>query len=351
MTKYTIKMEGTAMAKTLKRIAITGGAGQIAYSLLFRIAAGELLGQDQPIALHILEIPEALTMLEGVKMELEDCAFPLVKEIHIGSDPNDVFKGVHYALLVGAKPRGPGMERGDLLKDNGKIFVGQGEALGKVADKNVKVLVVGNPCNTNCLIAMANASNLSPSHFFAMTRLDQNRAEALLAQKAKVDITSVDPIVIWGNHSSTQVPDFTNAKIDGKPVIEKITDLSWLEDGFISKVQKRGAEIIAARGKSSAASAASAAIDAMKSLIVPTPKGKWYSCGVYSKNNPYGIDTNLIFSFPCRTTDKGEVEIVKDLPINEFIRKKIQITEKELVEEREFVQHLLNKSKTQSSKV
>lgn len=329
------------MTKALKRVAVTGGAGQIAYSLLFRIAAGEMLGTDQPIALHILEIPEALKMLEGVKMELEDCAFPLVKEIQIGSDPNVLFKDVHYALLVGAKPRGPGMERGDLLSDNGKIFVGQGKALNDVADKNVKILVVGNPCNTNCLIAKASASRLSPNQFFAMTRLDQNRAAAQLAEKANVDINAVDNVVIWGNHSSTQVPDFSNAKIDGKPATEKISDQAWLEGDFITTVQKRGAAIIAARGKSSAASAASAAIDAMKALIVPTPKGKWYSCALSSKNNPYGIDPDLIFSFPCRTTETGEIEIVKDLPINEFLRKKIKISENELLEERELVKHLL----------
>lgn len=332
------------MVKALKRIAVTGGAGQIAYSLLFRIAAGELLGQDQPIALHILEIPEALTMLEGVKMELEDCAFPLLKEIHIGGDSNIIFKDVHYALLVGAKPRGPGMERGDLLKDNGEIFVGQGEALSNGADKNVKVLVIGNPCNTNCLIAMSNASHLLPNQFFAMTSLDQNRAAAQLAKKAKTDITAVDHVTIWGNHSSTQVPDFLNATIEDKPVNEIISDLAWLKGNFIDTVQKRGAAIIAARGKSSAASAASAAIDAMKALIFPTPKGKWYSCGLYSQNNPYGIDPNLIFSFPCRTTETGEVEIVKDLQINDFLRDKIKKSEKELIEEREFVKQLLNKT-------
>lgn len=332
------------MAKALKRIAVTGGAGQIAYSLLFRIAAGEMLGQDQPIALHILEIPEALTALEGIKMELEDCAFPLLKEIHIGGDPNIIFKDVHYALLVGAKPRGPGMERGDLLKDNGEIFVGQGEALSRVADRQVKVLVVGNPCNTNCLIAMSNAAELLPNQFFAMTMLDQNRASAQLAKKGNVDIKDVNNVVIWGNHSSTQVPDFHNAKIKGKPVTEVIDNKAWLEEDFISIVQKRGAAIIAARGKSSAASAASAAIDAMKSIIFPTPAGKWYSCGVYSQGNPYDIDPNLIFSFPCRTTESGEVQIVKNLQFNDFLKSKIKITEKELIEEREFVKDLLSKT-------
>ena len=329
-------------SKTLKRIAVTGGAGQIAYSLLFRIATGEMLGHDQPIALHILEIPEALKSLEGVKMELQDCAFPLLKEIHVGSDPKEVFKGIHYALLVGAKPRGPGMERGDLLSDNGKIFVGQGKTLNEVADPNVKVLVVGNPCNTNCLIAMANASDLSTNNFFAMTRLDENRAKAQLANKANVGVALVENIALWGNHSATQVPDFTHATIDGKPATEVIKDKAWLEGDFFSTVQKRGAAIIEARGKSSAASAASAAIDTMKDLINQTENGKWYSVGLFSTNNPYGIDQNLIFSFPCRTTTDGKIEIVKNLTCNEFIKNKIKLSEKELIEERELVKNLLN---------
>lgn len=329
------------MAKILKRIAVTGGAGQIAYSLLFRIAAGEMLGRDQPIALHILEVPEAMKMLEGVKMELEDCAFPLVKEIHIGSDPKKIFKDVQCALLIGAKPRGPGMERGDLLNDNGKIFVEQGKALDEVADANVKILVVGNPCNTNCLIALRKASRLKPHNFFAMTRLDQNRATAQLAKKANVNVTAVENVVIWGNHSSTQVPDFSNASINGRPVTEVIADLPWLEGDFITTVQKRGAAIITAREKSSAASAASAAIDSMKSLISPTPMGRWFSCAVPSKGNPYGIDEGLIFSFPCRITSTGELEIVKDLPMNDFLRNKIKLSERELIEERELVKEML----------
>lgn len=329
------------MHQTLKRVAVTGGAGQIAYSLLFRIAAGEMLGPNQPIALHILEIPDALKTLEGVKMELDDCAFPLLKEIHIGSDPRQIFKGVHYALLVGAKPRGPGMERGDLLQDNGKIFIEQGKALSDVADRDVKVLVVGNPCNTNCLIAMSHAPNLTHRNFFAMMRLDQNRAAAQLAEKAKVDIQAVQNVVVWGNHSSTQVPDFLNASIAKAPVIEKIPDISWLEGDFLSSVQKRGAAIIAARGKSSAASAASAAIDAIKTLITPTPSGQWFSCARSSNGNPYGIEENLVFSFPCRITEKGECEIVKGLPWNDFLKKKIKISEAELIEERELVRHML----------
>lgn len=323
--------------KPLKRVAVTGGAGQIAYNLLFRIASGEMLGFDQPIALHILEIPEAMTMLEGVKMELEDCAFPLLKEIHIGSDPNKIFKGVHYALLVGAKPRGPGMERGDLLNENGKIFIGQGRALNDVADRNVKILVVGNPCNTNCLIAMANAPDLPRENFHAMTRLDQNRAQAQLALKAGVDVADVDNVIIWGNHSATQVPDYLNARIKGKPASEVIKDHAWFEGPFITTVQKRGAAIIAARGKSSAASAASSAIDAVKAIVNPTTPGKWFSTGVYAKGNPYGINEDIVFSFPCRSKGDGTFEIVPGLKWDNFIKDKVKLTEKELLEERELV--------------
>src|ERR1700733_1717683 len=248
----------------IKRVLVTGGAGQIAYSLLFRIANGDLLGPQKSIALHILEIPDALKMLEGVKMELEDCAFPLLKEIRIGSDAKKMFEGVHYAFLVGSKPRGPGMERSDLLVDNGKIFIAQGQALNDTADPNVKVLVVGNPCNTNCLIARHHAPKISRKNFHAMTRLDQNRAVFQLADKADVDISDVSNMVIWGNHSSTQVPDFLNAKIKGIPAKEVIKNQAWFGNEFIPNVQRRGAAIIAARGKSSAASAASAAIDAFK---------------------------------------------------------------------------------------
>lgn len=329
------------MPKAMKRIAVTGGAGQIAYNLLFRIASGEMLGNDQPIALHILEVPDVLKMLEGVKMELEDCAFPLLKEIHIGSDPVKIFEGAHYALLVGAKPRGPGMERGDLLNDNGKIFVQQGRALNESADKDVKVLVVGNPCNTNCHIAMSNAPRIPRKNFHAMMRLDQNRASAQLAMKSHVDVKEVTNLVIWGNHSATQVPDFFNAKIQGKPVTDVISDRAWLEGDFITTVQKRGAAIIAARGKSSAASAASAAIDTIKDLLIPTPKGHWFSSAIYSDSNPYGIDKNLFFSFPCRSKGDGDYEIVKDLQWNDFLTNKIKISEKELIEERDLVKSML----------
>lgn len=325
------------MAKAVKRIAVTGGAGQIAYNLLFRIAAGEMLGQDQPIALHIVEVPEVLRMLEGVKMELEDCAFPLLKEIRIGSNPMEMFQDIHFALLIGAKPRGPGMERADLLHDNGKIFIEQGRALNQSANKDAKVLVVGNPCNTNCLIAMTNAPNLSRKNFYAMTQLDHNRAVTQLALKAKTSVSEIKNMTIWGNHSSTQVPDFFNATISSVPITEKIKDLSWLQGEFISIVQKRGAEVIALRGKSSAASAAHAIIDTIKNIEIPTPQGEWFSCAVCSDGNPYGIEENLIFSFPCRSYGGGNCEIVKDLKWNEFLSKKIKETEKELVEERELV--------------
>lgn len=329
------------MSKPIKRVAVTGGAGQIAYSLLFRIANGDMLGSDQPIALHILEIPEALKALEGVKMELEDCAFPLLKEIHIGHNPHDIFKGVHFALLVGAKPRGPGMERADLLLDNGKIFINQGQALNAVADPDVKVLVVGNPCNTNCLIAMQHAPKIPKKNFHAMTRLDQNRATSLLAKKAKVDVCDVSNVTIWGNHSSTQVPDFSNARIKGKALPEVITEKAWLENEFIPTVQKRGAAVIEARGKSSAASAACGIIDAIKALLTPTPKGQWFSSGVYSNGNSYGIAENLFFSFPCISQGDGNYEIVKDVPWSDFFKDKIRLTEKELLEERQLVSKLL----------
>lgn len=323
--------------KPTKNVVVTGGAGQIAYSLLFRIASGEMFGWDQPIALHILEVPAALEALKGVKMELEDCAFPLLKDIRIGSDPLEIFEGVHYALLVGAKPRGPGMERKELLNDNGAIFVEQGKALNEKADPNVKVLVVGNPCNTNCLIAMSHAPKISPKNFFAMTSLDENRAKAQLALKASVEVTSLSNMTIWGNHSSTQVPDFLNAKINQKPVLDTIKDRSWLEDAFISTIQKRGASIIAARGKSSAASAANAAIDAIKNLLNPTPQGDWFSMGLYAYDNTYGIEKNLIFSFPCRSDGNGDCQIIENIFWDDFLMRKIRLSELELLEERDLI--------------
>lgn len=325
------------MAKPIKRVVVTGGAGNIAYSLLFKIASGELFGPDQPVALHILEIESMLNVLEGVRMELEDLASPLLNEIRIGSDPYKIFENVDYALLVGSKPRGPGMERKDLLTENGKIFVEQGKALNAVANRQAKVLVVGNPCNTNCLIALSNAPDLDPKNFHALTRLDQNRAAALLALKASVPVSDVSNVTIWGNHSATQVPDFYHAKVQGKAVTNVIRDVAWLEDTFISNVQKRGAAIIAARGKSSAASAAHAVVDAVKSLEQKTQGQDWFSSGVHSAGNRYGIDPNLVFSFPCRSTGDGVYAHVDGLDWNEFLRTKIKLSEKELVEERDLV--------------
>lgn len=328
------------MSPSIKRIAVTGGAGQIAYNLLFRLASGEVFGPSQKIALHILELPEAIKALEGVVMELEDCSFPILKEIRIGSDPHEVFKGVDLALLVGAKPRGPGMERKDLLSENAKIFITQGKALNE-ASKDVKVIVVGNPCNTNCLIAMHHAHRVPRENFFAMTRLDENRARAMLAKKAGVSVSNVHNVCIWGNHSATQVPDFIHAKIGEKSAIEVIDNRIWLEGEFISKVQQRGAEVIAARGKSSAASAANAILDTIKSLYTVTKEGAYYSVALHSLHNPYGIDQGLIFSFPCKTLSNGKIEIVKGLDIDNFLKEKIMLTEKELLEEKHLVSHLL----------
>jgi malate dehydrogenase len=324
----------------MKRIAITGAGGQIAYSLIFRIAAGELLGPNQPIALHLLEVPEALAALKGVVMELDDCAFPLVKEVHIGSEAETVFGDVDYAFLVGAKPRGPGMERKDLLAENGKIFVSQGRALSSAASKEVRVLVVGNPCNTNCLIAIHNAPKLRADQFFAMTRLDQNRAVSQLAHKANVPVTDVHRVAIWGNHSSTQVADAEHAMIGKRPATEVIADHAWLKNEFLKKVQQRGAEVIAARGKSSAASAANAAIGAMRSIVVPTPQGDWFSMGIFAKDSTYGIQ-DLVFSFPCTSKGKGDIEVVPGLTLSHFLQEKMALTHKELLEERELVAHLL----------
>jgi malate dehydrogenase len=327
---------------TIKRVAVTGAGGQIAYHLIFRIANGELLGPNQPIALHLLEVPDGVHALKGLVMELEDSTFPLLKEIRIGSDPEEIFGGVDYALLVGAKPRGAGMERKDLLGDNGKIFIGQGKALNRAASKDVRVLVVGNPCNTNCLIAMHHAPDLKRENFFSMTRLDENRAVFQLAKKAGASIEAVTNVAIWGNHSSTLVPDFENAKIHGHAATEAIKDRHWLENDFVSVIQKRGAEVIAARGKSSAASAANGAIGAMRSAIQPTHQGHWFSMGIFSKEtNPYGIAPNIFFSFPCFSHGKGDIEIVSGLKITPFLKEKIAITQKELIEERDTIAHLL----------
>ncbi len=332
------------MSHSIKRVAVTGAGGQIAYSLIFRIANGDLLGPNQRIALHLLDLPEAIESLKGLVMELDDCTFPLVEEIRIGSDPTQMFEGIDYAMLVGSKPRGPGMERKDLLADNGKIFVAQGKALNTAASPDVRVLVVGNPCNTNCLIAMHHAPKINPRQFFSMTRLDQNRAVFQLADRAGSSIEEVTNVTVWGNHSATQVPDFEHAKIRGKSAESVISDRKWLESEFVPLIQKRGAAVIAARGKSSAASAANAALGAMRSIIFPTPQGEWFSMGVTAEGNPYGIEEGLVFSFPCRANGKGDWEIVPGLSISPFLEQKIRITEKELMEERAMVAHLLGSS-------
>jgi len=320
------------------RVGVTGAAGQLAYSLIFRIASGEVYGADQPVYLHLLEIPPAMKALDGVAMELDDCAYPLLKGMVLSDDAEKAFDGINWGLLVGSKPRGPGMERGDLLTENGKIFVGQGKALEKGAS-DIQILVVGNPANTNCLIAMNNAKSIPADRFGAMTRLDHNRAMAQLANKAGVEMSAVTNMTIWGNHSATQYPDFIHAKIGGKAATEVITDRAWLEGEFIPKVQKRGAAIIEARGVSSAASAANAAIDHVKSMIQPTASGDWFSAAVASDGS-YGIPEGLIFSFPLTSKGKGW-EIVQGLEIDDFSRQKIEATTKELEEERSMVQSML----------
>jgi len=324
------------------RVAVTGAAGQIGYALLPRIASGEMFGKDQPVILQLIEIPDekAMKALEGVAMELDDCAFPLLQGMVLTSDLKAGFDGVNWALLIGSRPRGPGMERNDLIKINGPIFVGQGKAINDHAAKDVRVAVVGNPCNTNALIAMHAAKDLPKQRFTAMTRLDENRAKAQLAQKAKRPVTSITNGTIWGNHSATQVPDFTNTKIDGKPAHEVISDHAWLKGDFFKTVQQRGAAIIAARGSSSAASAASALIDHVRDLHTPTTKGEWHSVCVVSDGS-YGVKEGLISSFPVTSDGKGNWEIVKGLKVDAFMQEKIAATVKELEMERSVVADLL----------
>jgi malate dehydrogenase len=320
------------------RVTVTGAAGQISYSLLFRIASGEMLGPDQPVILQMLEITPALQALQGVAMELEDCAFPLLAGMVCTDDANVAFKDADYALLVGARPRGPGMERKDLLEANAAIFSAQGKALNDNASSSIKVLVVGNPANTNALIAQRNAPNINPRQFTAMTRLDHNRAMSQIAEKTGVTINDVTHMTIWGNHSATQYPDIHETKVAGKSAIGSI-DQTWYEDDFIPTVQQRGAAIISARGASSAASAANAAIAHMRSWALGTPENDWVSMGVYSDGS-YGVAEGLIYSFPC-VCKEGDWSIVQDIVINSFSREKMLATEQELTEERDAVQHLL----------
>ncbi len=330
------------MSKSPIRVAVTGAAGQIGYSLLFRIASGEMLGKDQPVILQMLEIPDekAQKALRGVMMELDDCAFPLLHGMVPASDPMVAFKDVEVALLVGARPRGPGMERKDLLEANGKIFAPQGKALDRVAKRDVKVLVVGNPANTNCLIAMQNAPSLKPTQFTGMMRLDHNRAVSQISQKISKPVTSIRKVTVWGNHSATQYPDIFHAEADGKKVWPMVNDQAWLEQRFISTVQKRGAAIIDARGLSSAASAANAAIDHVRDWLFGSREGDWVTMGIASDGS-YGIPAGVIFGYPV-TTRGGQYQIVKGLDLSEFSRKRIEVTLKELHEERDSVKNLLS---------
>jgi malate dehydrogenase len=323
------------------RVAVTGAAGQIGYSLLFRIASGAMFGPNQPLILHLIEIEPALPALNGVVMELDDCAFPLLKGIVPTANLDEGFRGVNWALLVGSVPRKAGMERKDLLGINGKIFIGQGQAIQKNAAPDVRIHVVGNPCNTNCLIAMSNAPDISRDRFFAMTRLDENRAKSQLAKKSSSDVTAVTNVAIWGNHSATQYPDFYNAKINARAATEVIKDEAWLKGEFISSVQQRGAAIIKARGASSAASAANAVVDSVRSIIEPTAAGDWHSVCIPSDGS-YGIEKGLICSFPVRS-DGQKLEMVQGLAVNEFSRGKIDATVNELKEEKSLVAELLPK--------
>lgn len=326
------------MATNRVKVAVTGAAGQIGYALLFRIASGQMFGPKTEVELQCLELEAALPALEGVAMELEDCAFPLLKKIVCTSDLNVAMNGANVALLVGAVPRKAGMERSDLLQINGKIFTAQGKAINDNAADNVKVLVVGNPCNTNCLIAMNNASDVPKKQFFAMTMLDELRARAQLAKKAGSSIEAVKMVAVWGNHSATQFPDFSHATINGKPVEQVIRDLTWLQNDFITLVQQRGAAIIKARGLSSAASAANAIVQSIYHLYHDTPEDDVFSICKFSEGE-YGVDPGLIFSFPCRNKN-GELSVVKNIEHNEFSQKKFALTLQELREEREAVKAL-----------
>lgn len=320
------------------RVAVTGAAGNIAYAMLFRIASGAVFGKDRQVQLQLLEIPPAMGALEGVVMELNDCAFPLLSDIVVTDNPEVAFDGVSWAWLVGSRPRGPGMERADLIQANGPIFVGQGNALNKGAD-DIRVTVVGNPCNTNCLIAMSN-SDVPNDRFSAMMRLDQNRSMSLLAEKAGVSVPDISNMVVWGNHSNNQYPDFENAKISNKPAVDVINDQSWLQTTFIKTVQNRGAAIIKARGASSAASAASAAIDHVVSFEGTTPANDWFSAAICS-DGQYGVDKGLIFGYPVRSDGSGGYSVVAGLEMSDFAKQKFDAVHNELRNERDVVKDLL----------
>ena len=323
------------------RVAVTGGAGQIAYSLLFRIGNGEVFGPDQPVILQILEIPQAMQALEGVVMELNDSAQPLIKGIEAFDDANKAFAGANWVILVGGKPRGPGMVRADLIAANGPIFVGQGKAINANAADDVRVVVVANPCNSNALVAKANAPDVPADRWFAMTRLDENRAKAQIAAKAGVDFSDVTNVAVWGNHSASQFPNFEHALVNGKPVLEVIPDREWFENDFLTINQQRGKAIIEARGKSSAASAANAALDTIRSLVTPTAEGDWFSAAVASDGNPYGIADGLIYSFPLRSNGNGDYTIVEGLALSDYAAGKATASADELLNEREAIKDLL----------
>jgi malate dehydrogenase len=322
------------------RIAITGAGGQIGYALLFRIASGGLFGTDRPVALRLLEITPALPALDGILMELEDCAFPLLTDVRATDQAREAFEGADWVILVGGFPRKEGMSRADLIIANSKIFVPQGQALNEAAGPDVRILTVANPCNTNALIARSHAPKIPADRWFAMTRLDQNRAAAQLAKKAGVPVGQVSRVTIWGNHSDTQYPDFQNARIGGRPAPEVITDHAWFAETFVPLVAKRGSAVIKARGASSAASAANAAIDSLRSLVTPTPGDDWFSAGVVSDGS-YGIPKGLVYSFPLRTTDGRTRSIVPDLPIDEQARRRLDASAAELQTERDAVKDLL----------
>ncbi|MES2204381.1 MAG: malate dehydrogenase [Pseudomonadota bacterium] len=326
------------MIKKRIKVAVSGAAGQISYALLFRIAAGDMFGPDVEIELQLLELEVAMPLLQATAMELDDCAFPLLKKITMTSDIRTAMNGANFVLLVGAMPRKDGMERSDLLKINGGIFGPQGKAINDVAAKDVKVFVVGNPCNTNCLIAMHAAPDVPKEQFFAMTALDENRAKRQLAYKAGVDVTEVTQMIIWGNHSQNQYPDFYNAKINGKPATDVITDIAWLKDEFVPMIQKRGATVIKARGSSSAASAANAVVDGIRRIVFDTPENEIVSMSVCSKGE-YGVDEGLIFSFPCRVVH-GQLKVLTHFELNEFGRAKFQLVLDELKQEYHAVKEL-----------
>ncbi|QDU21185.1 malate dehydrogenase [Urbifossiella limnaea] len=327
------------MSKTV-RVAVTGAAGQVAYSMLARLASGEVFGPDVKVRLQLLEITPALGALEGVAMELDDCGFATLDGVDVSDDPLKAFDGVNWALLVGAAPRKQGMERKDLLGLNGKIFVGQGQALARRAASDVRVLIVGNPCNTNCLVAYKNGKDIPHDRWSAMTRLDHNRAVSALAKKAGVPNGAVSNVTIWGNHSNTQFPDFTNAKIGGKPATESITDRAWLEATFVPAVQTRGAAVIKARGLSSALSAANGAIDHVKTWLAGTAAGDWTSSAVISKGE-YGVPAGLVFGYPCTTTNGSPWQVVEGLKHDAFGKERLKITLTELLEEQDAVKELL----------